>query len=192
MEAQRTLFGDLETAPSQVPEGFLYEEDVLTQEEEFALADSLAQLDLKSFEFHGHVANRRIASFGLQYDSDRRTVESAGQMPTFLIDLLTRAARFAGCQPDLIRQVGVNEYRPGAGIGWHVDKPQFGIVIGVSLLAPATMRFRRAQNEGWQRFSKSLAPRSIYLLSGEVRRSWEHSIPPLDVLRYSINFRTLA
>lgn len=189
METQGTLFGQMKAAP---PSGFRYQEDLLTPEEESALAASLARLDLRPFEFHGHIGNRRVANFGLQYDYDRQTVESAQEMPIFLVDLFTRAARFGGCEPGLIRQVGVNEYRPGAGIGWHVDKPQFGIVIGVSLLAPGIMRFRRPQQAGWQRFTKSIAPRSIYLLSGEIRREWQHSIPPADELRYSINFRTLA
>jgi alkylated DNA repair dioxygenase AlkB len=88
--------------------------------------------------------------------------------------------------------VGVNEYRAGAGIGWHKDKPQFGIVVGVSLLTPATMRFRRPHGQKWIRTSHPLLPRSIYVLSGEARTDWEHSIPPLDALRYSITFRTLS
>jgi alkylated DNA repair dioxygenase AlkB len=88
--------------------------------------------------------------------------------------------------------VGVNEYRPGAGIGWHKDKPHFGIVVGVSLLAPATMRFRRAVGARWNRISHTVMPRSIYILSGEARTEWEHSIPPLTELRYSVTFRTLS
>jgi len=33
--------------------------------------------------------------------------------------------------------------------------------------------------------------RSAYLLRGPVRRDWEHSIPPLDQLRYSVTFRSV-
>ena len=88
--------------------------------------------------------------------------------------------------------MGINEYRPGAGVGWHKDKPQFSVIIGVSLLAAAIMRFRKAEGGGWVRVSKTLNPRSIYILSGDARMKWEHSIPPVDCLRYSINFRTLA
>jgi alkylated DNA repair dioxygenase AlkB len=32
-------------------------------------------------------------------------------------------------------------------------------------------------------------PRSAYLLSGPSRNEWEHSIPAVDSLRYSITFR---
>ena len=35
-------------------------------------------------------------------------------------------------------------------------------------------------------------PRSAYLLRGPSRTEWEHSIPAVDALRYSITFRSLA
>ena len=174
------------------PRGFRYREDIVTEEEEATLVSSLEQLDLKPFEFQGHLGNRRVVSFGLKYDYGRRAVEQASALPAFLDDLLVRVAEFAGLDPDAFRQVGVNEYRPGAGIGWHKDKAQFGIVVGVSLLAPAIMRFRWADGTRWNRISHTLKPRSIYLLSGESRTEWEHSIPPQTNLRYSVTFRTLS
>lgn len=119
-------------------------------------------------------------------------MEPASAMPDFLNDLLARVAVFAGCEAEAFRQVGVNEYRPGAAIGWHKDKPQFGIVVGVSLLSPARMRFRRAEGGRWERISHEVMPRSVYILSGAARSQWEHSIPPVSDLRYSITFRTLA
>ena len=193
MNQQSKLFPEMETTEEEwEPRGFRYQENIITPEEESALAASLEQIDFKPFEFHGYVGNRRVASFGLRYDYDRRRVEAAEDMPSFLKDLLGKAARFGGCDDHAFRQVGINEYRPGAGVGWHKDKPQFGIIVGVSLLAPMTMRSRRPEGEGWKRISYSLQPRSIYILSGEARTLWEHSIPPLEQLRYSINFRTLA
>ena len=193
MDRQDELFPQMEERSTQPePRGFCYREDIVTEEEEVTLVSSLEQLDLKPFEFQGHLGNRRVVSFGLKYDYGRRAVEQASAMPAFLNDLLVRIAEFAGLDPDAFRQVGVNEYRPGAGIGWHKDKAQFGIVVGVSLLAPATMRFRRADGSRWNRISHTLKPRSIYLLSGESRTEWEHSIPPQTNLRYSITFRTLS
>lgn len=90
------------------------------------------------------------------------------------------------------KQVGINEYKPGAGIGWHRDKPQFGDVIGISLLSPAKMRLRQREAEKWLRRAIVVQRRSIYLLSGAARTPWEHSIPPVDALRYAIMFRTLV
>lgn len=193
METENLLFPEMKELPTEAgPPGFRYREKFVTEEEEMALAASIGELDLRPFEFHGYLGNRRVVSFGLQYDYSRRSVEPAGKMPEFLNDLLARVADFAGFEAGAFRQVGVNEYRPGAGIGWHKDKPQFGIVVGVSLLAPAMMRFRRAENRRWKRISHRVRPRSVYILASEARMEWEHSIPPVSEMRYSITFRTLA
>ena len=191
--AQKGLFSESEPAQeSKVPEGFRYRDGVLSEAEETALATALRTLDLKPFEFHGHLGNRRVASFGFRYDYSRGAIEEAKDPPAFLSDLRVKVAKFAGRAIDEFQQIGVNEYSPGAGIGWHRDKAQFGVIVGLSLLAPAKMRFRRAIGDRWMRMSKILQPRSIYILEGEARTLWEHSIPPLDVLRYSLTFRTLA
>jgi alkylated DNA repair dioxygenase AlkB len=193
MASQRALFTEIEQRLSAgEPRGFRYQEQTISEEVEASLAAELGQLALRPFEFHGYRGDRRVVNFGLKYDFSRRSVQRAEDMPSFLDDLLNRAASFAGCEKDAFRQVGVNEYRAGAGIGWHKDKPEFGIIVGVSLLAPSTMRFRRRHNKEWIRISHTLKPRSIYILSGEARKDWEHSIPPLDALRYSITFRTLS
>lgn len=172
--------------------GFRYQENVITAAEEATLVAALQKLDLQPFEFQGYLANRRVISFGLKYDYSRRRVEAASEFPSFMNELRLKAAEFARRGVNEFRQAGVNEYRPGAGIGWHKDKAQFGVIVGVSLLAAATMRFRRVQGRGWARVSQTIAPRSIYLLAGEARTEWEHSIPPLGELRYSLTFRTLS
>lgn len=193
MATQRGLFAEPEsTQSSAMPSGFRYQEDIISEAEEAALVASLATLELKPFEFHGHVGNRRVTSFGLRYDYARRAVEPTEGFPLFLEELRRKAAAFAGRNVDEIQQGGVNEYPPGAGIGWHRDKPQFGVIVGVSLLAPAIMRLRLPTNTNWIRKSQTLTPRSIYILEGEARTRWEHSIPSVDSLRYSLTFRTLA
>jgi alkylated DNA repair dioxygenase AlkB len=190
---QTTLFaGPSNVENSLEPRGFRYEENFITEEEERGLLDALGLLDLKPFEFHGHTGNRRVTSFGLKYNFSRRAVEVASEIPTFLARLLPRVASFVGYEQDAFRQVGVNEYRAGAGIGWHKDKPEFGVIAGLSLGASATMRFRRPRGNSWERVSHMVQPRSIYVLAGEARSQWEHSIPEVSELRYSITFRTLA
>ncbi len=85
----------------------------------------------------------------------------------------------------------ITEYGPGAAIGWHRDKGVFSDVIGVSLLSPCTFRLRRRVGSSWERYSLIAEPRSAYLLRGEARTAWEHSIPAVETLRYSVTFRSL-
>ena len=183
---------DLFAAPLHLPEGFRYHPDLLSNEEEEALARELEQLPFKPFDFQGFLANRQVVSFGYRYDYDRRAVVEAAPFPSFLVSLRRKVAAIFDRPADAFRQVLINEYRPGAGIGWHRDKAQFDEVVGVSLLHPCVLRFRRQAGETWDRASLAVEPRSAYLLSGLARREWQHSIPALDRLRYSITLRTLV
>jgi alkylated DNA repair dioxygenase AlkB len=171
--------------------GFRYAPDFVSEPEQEGLVRWIETLPLKPFEFHGFTGNRRVASFGLRYDYARQTLAAAAPIPESLLELRTRAASWAGLDPARLPQMLVTEYAPGAPIGWHRDKPQFDEVLGISLLAPTNFRLRRQTPTGWERRSVLLQPRSIYLLCGEVLREWEHSIPPLTALRYSITLRSL-
>jgi alkylated DNA repair dioxygenase AlkB len=110
-------------------------------------------------------------------------------MPEFLLTLRESAAQFAGMRSEALQQALVTEYTAGAAIGWHRDKAVFGEVVGISLLASCVFRLRRKVDEGWERVNLVAEPRSAYLLSGPSRTEWEHSIPPVDALRYSVTFR---
>ncbi len=183
---------DLSGALSSLLEGFRYHPSLLSADEEAALARELAALPFKPFDFHGYQANRQVVGFGYRYDYDRRAVVEAAPVPSFLEPLRRKIAESFDRQADAFRQVLINEYRPGAGIGWHRDKPQFDEVVGVSLLAPCVFRFRRKSGETRDRRTLTVEPRSAYLLTGPPRTIWEHSIPALYRHRYSIPFRTLA
>jgi DNA oxidative demethylase len=160
--------------------------------EEQALIASIDKTELSPFRFHGWFGKRLTASFGWQYDFESRGFEPAQPMPDWLIPLRERAARFAGAGPGELVQVSLIRYDPGAGIGWHRDRPVFEHIVGVSLGAPATMRFRRRRTDGFDRFSAELPPRSIYHLQGEARHRWEHSIAAMAATRWSITFRSLS
>jgi alkylated DNA repair dioxygenase AlkB len=190
------LFG----ADLGMPVGLDYRAGFISPEEEDELAVRISKLELKPFEFHGFQGNRRTISFGWQYVFDGSGLKEAGAIPDFLLPLRDRAAAFAGVEAVAIQHVLMIEYAPGAGIGWHRDRPVFGDVVGISLLAPARLRFRRkpvlSSGEGkgdkWERFALIAEPRSAYLLKGPARHEWEHSIPAMEKLRYSITFRTFA
>lgn len=185
---QTDLFG----APAPGPEGFRYQPDLITAAEEADLVGHLAQLPFEPFDFHGHLANRQVIGFGYRYDYASRTVRAAPAIPDFLQSLRQKIADFTGLDAEAFQQVLINEYNPGAGIGWHKDKPHFDHVVGVSLEAPCLFRFRKKVGDSWERMSLPVEPRSAYLMTGPSRHVWEHSIPPLEQHRYSITMRTLA
>lgn len=172
--------------------GLQYREDFVTPAEQEALIDKLAETDLAPFRFRGWVGNRKTKTFGWRYDFDDASFTPAEPVPEWLYPLRAKAAEFTRVAPDDFAHVLLARYDPGAGIGWHRDRPQFEDVVGISLGTPATMRFRQRTPDGFRRASIHLEPGSAYLLSGEVRRDWEHSIAPGDRLRFSITFRTLS
>ena len=173
-------------------EGLNYEEGVIGGGEEQALLDRLSALELAPFRFHGWLGNRRTQSFGWRYDFEDASFAPAEPIPAWLESARQRAAALAGLQPDELVHVLLARYDPGAGIGWHRDRDVFEQVVGLSLGTAATLRFRRRTATGFKRASLEVAPRSAYLLVGEARHDWEHSIAPGDRLRFSITFRSLS
>lgn len=187
MPAQASLF-DLPIGPV-LPEGFVYQPEFLSVAEERDLANWLATLPFQPFQFRGYEGKRRVISFGWQYDFTKSHLTKADDMPAELLAVRARAAGFAGLAPEDLQQCLLNEYLPGAPIGWHRDRPLFEKVVGISVLAPCQFRLRRRVGDGFERRSLELEPRSIYAITGEARAVWEHSIPPVKAHRYSITFR---
>jgi alkylated DNA repair dioxygenase AlkB len=195
MASQLHIFGGeggTQKSAAVLPEGFLYKPELIGAADEAALLARVHELPFRDFEFHGYVGKRRVISFGWHYDFSAHHLRKADDIPDFLFALRTLAAEFAGIEPEELQHVLVTEYSPGAGIGWHRDKLVFGETVGVSLLSPCVLRLRRKTGEKkWERANLTTEPRSAYLLSGPARDVWEHSIPPVDTLRYSITFRNL-
>ena len=183
---QPDLFAD----EPPLPEGFIYRPNFISAEEERELVGQIEKLPFEGFQFHGFVGKRRVVSFGWRYDFNERELQKADDMPVFLLPLRQRAEVLAGLPAGSLQHVLITEYAAGAGIGWHRDKATFDEVMGVSFLSPCDFRFRRKKWTKWERITVVAAPRSAYLLSGPARTEWEHSIPPMDRLRYSITFRS--
>ena len=180
-----------EASDEQTLEGFRYQSELIDAEDERALVARLRDLPFREFEFHGYLGKRRVVSFGWQYDYSGSRLRKAEDIPEFLLPLRIRAAAFAGMEPAALQHVLVTEYGPGAGIGWHRDKAVFGEVVGLSLLAPCVLRFRKKSDDKWERINVRAEPRSAYHLSGPARVLWQHSILRVDELRYSITFRNV-
>jgi alkylated DNA repair dioxygenase AlkB len=180
---------DLFDTASKLPPGLRYTGELISHVQEEDLVRRFEELEFKPFEFHGFLGKRRVVSFGWRYDFGGQGLQKADDIPRFLEPVRRQAAAFAMLRASDLQHVLVTEYEPGAAIGWHKDRSVFGDVIGVSLMSPCTFRLRRKAEAGWQRASIRLEPRSVYLLRGESRVEWEHSIPAVMQLRYSITFR---
>jgi alkylated DNA repair dioxygenase AlkB len=172
-----------------LPEGFLYQPELISRQLETSLLEEIRALPFKEFQFHGYVGKRRIVSYGWQYDYDEAKLKKSHDIPDFLLPVREIAARFASLEPADLHHVLVTEYSPGSAIGWHRDKAEFADVIGISLLSSCNFRLRRKVGKSWERASIIAEARSAYLMRGPSRTEWEHSIPAVSSLRYSITLR---
>jgi alkylated DNA repair dioxygenase AlkB len=173
-------------------DGYAYEADFLSVAEEADLLGQIHQLPLANAQYKEFRARRRVVSYGGRYDYDVNQLNAAAPVPEFLHPLRDRAARWAGRDADELTHALVAEYSEGTPLGWHRDVPDFELVIGVSLLSACRMRFRPYPPKPREKsIAIELAPRSIYRMEGAARWGWQHSVPPVPALRYSITFRTL-
>lgn len=188
---QGDLFGPAK-APAQGPTGLSYQPDVIDPADEARLIAQIDALPLTPFRFHGWLGKRLTTSFGWSYDFDTGEAGAAPPMPDWLLAIRRMAANSLGLPEDMLVQALLTRYDPGAGIGWHRDRPIFDHIVGLSLGAPATLRLRRRTGGGFERSTAPLAPRSLYRLSGDARYVWEHSIAPMAHSRWSITLRSLS
>lgn len=182
------------------PKGFLYRKEFLSIGEESDLLWIFRGLKFTAYDYHGYQAKRRIVRYGVNYDINTRAQrENLAAIPEFLIELRARAAEFAGVAAEDLAQAMISEYSVGTPIGWHRDAPQFGTIVGISLGSACRFRLKPYPSAGETASNKfpskmlslRLEARSIYVMEGAARSDWQHSIPAVDRLRYSITFRTL-
>ena len=191
---QGALFEDLpEPVPRTLPEGLAYAPEFLSRDEEQALISLIRRLPLEAAKYKQYTARRRVASFGGSYDFDANRLLPAQPLIAPLHPLRERVARWAGVEPGALRHVLVAEYAPGTPLGWHRDVPDHEEVFGVSLGSTAVLRFRPYPPTAPRRADVvrlRAAPRSIYAMRGPARWAWQHSVAPVDELRWSITLRT--
>lgn len=191
---QPSLFHDLpEPLPAGLPEGLAYEPEFLSRDEEQALVALIGTLPLHAAKYKQYTARRRVISFGGSYDFDANELLPAQPLIEELYPLRARVARWAGVEPGALRHVLVAEYAPGTPLGWHRDVPDHQDVFGVSLGSTAVLRFRPYPPVTPRRADVvrlRAAPRSVYALRGPARWAWQHSVAPVDALRWSITLRT--
>jgi alkylated DNA repair dioxygenase AlkB len=193
--APRSQQAELFAADQVLPNGLVYRAGFLDAGEEAALLAAIAALPLHEARYKGYRARRRVASYGSSYDFEANELQRGGPLPAAFEALRARLADWIGVAPEAFGNALIAEYRPGTPLGWHRDVPDFERVVGVSLASACRMRFRPYPPRAPRRaevLTLELAPRSAYLLQGEARWRWQHSIAPTPALRYSITMRTPA
>src|SRR5205823_1598060 len=188
MTTQLARFSESHGEPARL----LYQPEFISEDEEKELIGRISALSLSPFQFGAFEGKRRVASFGWRYSYTSHSLEKADEIPGWIAPIRARVESFADLPDGAVKQLLVTEYDVGVGIGWHRDKPHFDKVFGLSLLSPCKFRFRRKIGTKWQRITVNAEPGSLYMMAGESRSIWEHSIPPVDAMRYSITFRTMA
>jgi len=178
-------------APLEEPDGIVLRPEVITREDESGMLERFATLRWDPIVIRGQAARRTARHFGLGYDYQSRTPRPGEPIPHWIEPVRRAAAELGGVAPAELVEVLAQRYPAGSTLGWHRDAPAFGIVVGISLLGRSRLRFQRGRRERRRVWEVDLEPRSGYVLAGEARWSWEHSIPPAKELRYSITFRTL-
>jgi alkylated DNA repair dioxygenase AlkB len=184
---QRELF------PNELPRGFSYREAFLSHDEERQLVRIIEDLPLQEAQYKEFTARRRTLSYGSSYDFATNTSLPAPEIPEFLFVLREKVAHWCAIPADRFVHALIAEYRPGTPLGWHRDVPEFELIAGVSLLGSCRLRLRPypwSPQKRSERLFVELAPRSVYVLRGEARWKWQHSVPPVKELRYSITLRT--
>jgi alkylated DNA repair dioxygenase AlkB len=188
---------DLFDIPAKVPDGFVYHQNFISEAEENELIREIQTINLTPFQYYQFTGKRRTVSFGWEYEFGEKEITTAPEIPAFLLPLRTRAGNLFNIDPESLVQASIIEYSIGSPIGWHRDIPHFGTVVGISLAGACRMRLRPYSRGGSKKLKRDeilsieLQPRSIYLMSGASRESWQHSIPPVKELRYAIMMRTL-
>src|SRR5689334_16044802 len=167
------------------PPGLRYEPELVPPSMERELLGVFEDLRWDPIVIRGQAAKRTARHYGLDYDYEARTPKPGEPVPDWLEPVRTLAADFAGYEPPDLAEILVQRYPPGSAIGWHRDAPAFDTVIGVSLGGFSRMRFQRGKGDSREVFEIGLEPRSGYVLAGEPRWSWQHSIPATKELRYS-------
>ncbi|MBA2549258.1 MAG: alpha-ketoglutarate-dependent dioxygenase AlkB [Burkholderiaceae bacterium] len=185
---------DLFGAAPLWPAGLVYEPDFIDDDEQDHLLLAIGEVPFHDAQCFEYTAKRRVASFGSSYDFKTRELHHAEPIPGFLTALRRRVAHRASVPEDDFCQTLITEYRPGTPLGWHRDALNYEVVAGVSLGGRCRMRFRPYPPRGGRdprTFAIELAPRSVYVMRGEVRWQWQHSITATHEQRWSITFRTL-
>lgn len=179
---------------AKYPPGFSYQNDFITPEEEAELMKSILQIELHPMKFHGYTGKRKVASFGYDWSFEKQQLSKGKHIPAAFNDIIEKVATQICVPEEAFGELLITEYPVGSVINWHRDAPPFDIIAGISLMADCQFRLRphdKAKQNRANTISLVVKQRSLYIMQGEVRTNWQHSIDPVKKVRYSLTFRTL-
>lgn len=157
-----------------------------THDEELLAAD--CDYELSEVSEKKRDGRNRILRYGFDYLDPNKWI---GDIPSWLFSPSWPGAACVLGLPildGLVNSVTINEYLRGQIIAPHIDSHAFGDVAILSLLSDATMRFVSPTG---QVKDFELPRRSLAVMAGELRNSWQHSTLPLEAdRRISVVYRT--
>ena len=177
-----------------LPGGFHYYEDFIGEGEENELITAIMGMDLHSLLFQGFEAKRKTASFGYDWNFEKRTLSKGKDIPPVFDSLLNKVATKLNKAKNDFAELLVTEYPVGSVINWHRDAPPFNTIAGISLQSDCIFRLRphgKIKQNRKSIISFPVKRRSFYIMKGIARTEWQHSIAPVKEVRYSITLRTL-
>lgn len=177
-----------------LPQGFSYHPHFITQEEEQLLLDSIGLFDLANMRFHEYEAKRRVMSFGAGWSFTNQQLVQGEPIPTQFHFLVERVARQLSIPGGSVAQFLITEYPVNSVINWHRDAPPFETIAGVSLQSEVIFKLRpheRSEQHRANTIELTVQPRSLYVMTGLAKTSWQHCTAPVKKVRYSLTFRTL-
>jgi alkylated DNA repair dioxygenase AlkB len=188
---QPTLF---DTSQS-LPNGFVYRPDFLTKEEETVLIGYIEDLPLVHATQGEYIAKRRLMNFGWSFGTAYGELIAGPSLPPFLRPLQRKVAKWLDIPAHCVVEALITEYSDGAAIGWHCDNEPCESIVGISLSGWCSLRLRPLRSRLRTRsevISLPVERRSVYVMQHESRWLFQHSVAPVEALRYSITLRTLS
>ena len=176
------------------PPGFSYFPDFISEREEDELIKVISQSDLHTFVFQGYEARRKVESFGYDWNFANRSLSKGKEIPIVFLPLIEKVSNHLAISPVDFAELLLTEYPARSVINWHRDAPPFDLIAGISLLSDCIFRFRPQDKLKQKRanlISFTVKRRSLYVMHGDSRFNWQHSISPVTKKRYSITLRTL-
>lgn len=176
----------------QLPEGFQYSPNFITEAEEKLLLETIGKYELQTMKFHQYEAKRKVMNFGRGWSFTEQQLKQGAPIPAEFDFLIGKIATKLAIPTSTFTQLLITEYPVDSVINWHRDAPPFNIIAGVSLLSDCIFKLRPQDEKLRQKaIQLPVQKRSLYSMQGPAKTAWQHATAPVKQKRYSLTFRTV-